>query len=229
MPFAFVRGNPDNLTSGANASMGDIQGPLYDIRDYLNTGLIADLTSSGLLFLGEIRWIGISAPPALWLPANGAAVSRATFSRLFPAIGTVYGVGDGVNTFNVPPIAGRAVIGAGAGAGLTARTAGQQIGEELHQLLSTESGVPGNGSVVNAPDHQHGSSVDNPTNLHTSGGGVFQYNLAAGTDSLGAWVSTPITKPAGAHGHALTAKNADNGHNTMQPSVVIPAYVYAGA
>src|SRR5262245_6641542 len=36
MPFDFTSGNPDNLTGGGPARMQDIQGPLYDIRAYLN-------------------------------------------------------------------------------------------------------------------------------------------------------------------------------------------------
>lgn len=37
-----------------------------------------------------------------WLACNGAAVSRTTYSDLFDAIGTSYGVGDGSTTFNLP-------------------------------------------------------------------------------------------------------------------------------
>lgn len=44
--FAYTTGNPANLTSGANASMGDIQGPLNDLRTFLNSqGL--DFTNIG--------------------------------------------------------------------------------------------------------------------------------------------------------------------------------------
>lgn len=37
MTFIYARGNPDNLVSGVPANMGDIQGPFYDVRDYLNS------------------------------------------------------------------------------------------------------------------------------------------------------------------------------------------------
>ena len=36
------------------------------------------------------------------LKANGAAISREAYADLFASIGTNYGVGDGVNTFNLP-------------------------------------------------------------------------------------------------------------------------------
>lgn len=40
------------------------------------------------------------------LKCNGAAISRSAYSELFAAIGTTYGAGDGVNTFNVPDARG---------------------------------------------------------------------------------------------------------------------------
>jgi len=41
-------------------------------------------------------------PPAGWLLCDGQAVSRAAFAALFSIIGTLYGVGDGSTTFNLP-------------------------------------------------------------------------------------------------------------------------------
>lgn len=46
----------------------------------------------------------------LWLPCDGRAVSRKTYTRLFKKIGTTFGVGDGSTTFNAPDLRGRAVI-----------------------------------------------------------------------------------------------------------------------
>lgn len=37
-----------------------------------------------------------------YLACNGAAVSRTTYAALFAVIGTTFGVGDGVTTFNLP-------------------------------------------------------------------------------------------------------------------------------
>lgn len=52
-----------------------------------------------------------SAVPAGWLICGGQAVSRSTYSRLFAAIGTTYGIGDGSTTFNVPDCRGRGIAG----------------------------------------------------------------------------------------------------------------------
>lgn len=49
--------------------------------------------------------------PTGWLKANGAAVSRTAYSDLFAAIGTAWGAGDGVNTFNLPDLRGEFIRG----------------------------------------------------------------------------------------------------------------------
>jgi len=43
-----------------------------------------------------------AAPPVGWFLCDGQEVSRVGFAALFAAIGTLYGVGDGSTTFNVP-------------------------------------------------------------------------------------------------------------------------------
>jgi microcystin-dependent protein len=44
--------------------------------------------------------------PAGWLLCDGRAVSRTTYARLFGAIGTAWGQGDGSSTFNLPDLRG---------------------------------------------------------------------------------------------------------------------------
>lgn len=52
--------------------------------------------------VGFVELFGGTVAPASWLKCDGAAVSRTTYVDLFTAIGTIYGAGDGSNTFNVP-------------------------------------------------------------------------------------------------------------------------------
>ncbi|MGM9562125.1 MAG: tail fiber protein [Phascolarctobacterium sp.] len=49
--------------------------------------------------------------PEGYLPCNGAAVSRTTYDNLFNVIGTLYGEGDGINTFNLPDLTDRFLEG----------------------------------------------------------------------------------------------------------------------
>jgi len=69
---------------------------------------------------------------------DGSAVSRTTYADLFAICSTSYGVGDGSTTFNLPDLRGRAVLGEGTGSGLTARSLGDNGGEEDHVILEAE-------------------------------------------------------------------------------------------
>ena len=53
-----------------------------------------------------VAFFARSTAPTGWLKANGAAVSRTAYADLFAAIGTTFGPGDGVNTFNLPDLRG---------------------------------------------------------------------------------------------------------------------------
>jgi microcystin-dependent protein len=56
--------------------------------------------------IGAIAFFGLNTAPAGWLKANGALVSRTTYSSLFAVIGTTYGAGDGSTTFALPDMRG---------------------------------------------------------------------------------------------------------------------------
>lgn len=58
-------------------------------------------------YVGMIGHFAGTVAPTGWLVADGQAVSRTTYNRLFNAIGTLYGDGDGSTTFNVPNLVGR--------------------------------------------------------------------------------------------------------------------------
>ena len=56
--------------------------------------------------LGEIKQFACEASglDANHLPCDGRALNRGTYSDLFSLIGTIWGSGDGVSTFNIPLI-----------------------------------------------------------------------------------------------------------------------------
>lgn len=62
---------------------------------------------------GVILTFGGSTVPEGFLLCNGAAISRTTYAKLFAAIGTLYGAGDGATTFNLPDMRDRFAEGAG--------------------------------------------------------------------------------------------------------------------
>lgn len=60
---------------------------------------------------GTIMGWGGSTAPEQWVICDGTAVSRSTYSALYAAIGTTYGIGDGTTTFNLPDLRGRIPVG----------------------------------------------------------------------------------------------------------------------
>jgi microcystin-dependent protein len=154
---------------------------------------------------GAIIMYGAAAAPTGWLLCDGAAVSRATYADLFANIGTTWGVGDGATTFNVPDMRGKAPIGQGTGAGLTARVIGNAaIGEENHLLSQAE--MPSHTHIQNAHNHNYDKTG-------------WTINGTAGASEAGNF-STTATATTNA-----TATNQNTGgggtHNNMQPSAVV--------
>lgn len=55
---------------------------------------------------GAVSYFAMNTPPSGWLKANGAQISRTTYSALFANIGTTYGAGNGSTTFTLPDLRG---------------------------------------------------------------------------------------------------------------------------
>jgi microcystin-dependent protein len=114
--------------------------------------------------------------PAGWLICDGAEVSRAEYPALFGAIGATWGAGNGSTTFRVPDLRGRAPIGAGTGAGLTARPLGAVGGSENmayttdQATTNTPTATTRLASAVNVPDNSDPDAV-NPVKVYASGSG----------------------------------------------------------
>lgn len=94
--------------------------------------------------IGSIVIYGANLPatPDI-LACDGASYLRSDYPDLFAAIGTVWGAVD-ISHFNVPDLRSRGIVGAGQGAGLSLRTAGQTFGEENHTL-----------TIAEMPTHNH--------------------------------------------------------------------------
>ena len=68
---------------------------------------------SELYYIGDIKVSLQSENHADWLLCDGQAVSRSEYADLFNLIGTHFGVGDGINTFNIPDYRGKFLRGLG--------------------------------------------------------------------------------------------------------------------
>lgn len=117
---------------------------------------------------GTISTTASSTIPNGWLLCDGTAVSRTTFATLFSVVGVTYGVGDGVTTFNLPDLQGRAILGVGSGAGLTPRSLGDSGGDETddhNHSISFNTGIPGLNVTVD--QNLDGSTISVGANNHT--------------------------------------------------------------
>jgi microcystin-dependent protein len=99
------------------------------------------LSVTGSNDVGMVSAFALNTPPNGWLRCNGAAVSRTTYSRLFAAIGTTYGAGDGSTTFTLPDLRGQFLRGHDAGANVDPGRAfgsaqGDTLASHAHPLLS---------------------------------------------------------------------------------------------
>jgi hypothetical protein len=82
---------------------------------------VSSIILTGMIYMGEDQ--GNS------LECNGAEISRITYARLFAKIGTIYGVGDGSTTFNLPNYSNRVARGIGS---LIALGESQEDAYKLH-------------------------------------------------------------------------------------------------
>jgi microcystin-dependent protein len=130
---------PTNQSDASDDTLSTRLQQHSDAISAVEAWLLANITSltepSGVIK----AFAGTSATvPSGYLLCDGTAYSRTTYSTLYAAIGVTFGAGDGSTTFNVPDGQGRALIGAGAGSGLTNRVLASKIGEETHQLSTAE-------------------------------------------------------------------------------------------
>ena len=164
---------------------------------------------TGLIPAGTIMGWASSRIPTGCLRCDGAAYSRTAYSRLFTEIGTTWGAGDGVNTFNVPDLRRRFPLGVGSsGFGLTTnegRAEGNRSPDHYHDVSASgyqsgeTSGAGGHGhglggTVVNAINGAD-SALAIPT---TGGGGVFNVSgVGDHTHSFGGGISVSGTTSGG--------------------------------
>lgn len=224
--FAYSSGNPANLTSGANASMADIKGPLDDLKTYLNganldstniatngvaLAQLAAAVQAALVPAGSLLATGAAAAPTGYLLCDGSAVSRSTYADLFTAIGTTYGAGNGSTTFNVPDLRGRVPVGVDGAAGrLTANDAlGNSAGEETHALVTGELAT-----------HLHAFGASAPVQAPVLATGT--WSLTSIKEGGGAGVTVATPSDSSLVNSTGTANNGSGtAHNNMQPYQIV--------
>ena len=87
--------------------------------------------------IGSVIPFAGSAAPTGYLIADGAEISRTTYSDLFAVIGTTYGVGDGSTTFALPNLKGKVPVGKNASE-TEFDALGETGGAKTHTLTTAE-------------------------------------------------------------------------------------------
>ncbi|MCW3478957.1 tail fiber protein [Neisseriaceae bacterium JH1-16] len=106
---------------------------------------------------GEVCHYAGASVPVGWLKANGAAVSRSTYAALFAALGTQFGAGDGVNTFNLPDLRGEFLRALDDGRSVDAgRALGSAQGDAIRNITGNVGYLDGGASGAFAGGAQTG-------------------------------------------------------------------------
>ncbi len=106
-----------------------------------NLGVFSAMETRQMAPPGMVAYFARGSVHAGWLKANGAAVSRTAYADLFAVIGTVYGAGDGFNTFNLPDLRGEFLRGWDDARGVDAgRALGSWQADELREHSHTPVG-----------------------------------------------------------------------------------------
>lgn len=135
IPTAGIRDGAVTSSKIANGAIGTNQ-LASDVSISVPTGTI-------LSFAGNTA-------PNNFLICNGQQVSRTTYANLFSIIGTIYGIGDGLSTFNVPNLQNLFMVGAGG-----TYPIGTTGGSSTTTLVSS-----------NIPPHSHTVSITDPGHNH---------------------------------------------------------------
>jgi microcystin-dependent protein len=148
--------------------------------------------------LGSIMLFAGNFAPRGFALCQGQLLSIAQNQALFAILGTTYG-GDGVATFGLPDLRGRAPIGAGQGQGLSSIILGQIGGKENVSLTLNNLPAHNHTCVVTvkaASDGRPGSDTPAGQALD-SGSGKTLYSGATPDTPMAAGMATAQLAPSG--------------------------------
>lgn len=186
-----------NASDSADAAAGSAQSAANSAIEAANSAAAAQLS----IPTGAVIPFAGSSAPSGWLLCYGQEVSRATYSELFAAIGTTYGVGDGSTTFELPDLRGRVPAGKDDMGGTAAS-----------RLTDSGTGNPGiDGATLGAA-----GGADRHT-LTTAQMPAHTHNAPAG----GAGSSAFTADGSGGDLIATDSQGGDEAHPNVQPTIVL--------
>lgn len=118
--------------------------------------------------VGSVSAFAMPTAPTGWLVCDGSAVSRTEYADLFAAIGTIWGDGDGVSTFNLPDLRGEFVRGFDDGRGVDA---GRVFASAQADAIDEHYHLEGYATNYSSHPSTFGSEVNGATRQTTDGNG----------------------------------------------------------
>lgn len=238
--LAYRKGDPDSTPSapGADAAWAaSVKLATITVgasTPNIESGDVADNRKEAVLAtgrpVGEMTMTAASATPTGWLECDGSAVSRSTYARLFAAIGTSYGAGDGSTTFKLPDMRDRFPAGAG-----TSYSRGSTGGEAEHTLTTAETPSHSHAKgtlAISGGTHDHDVMSDQYQNFDGGAGGTILGVTGIKPDGSGPEDRTGTTESAG-HSHTVSGSTASVGsgdaHENRPPYLGVRFIIFAAA
>jgi microcystin-dependent protein len=163
--------------ASVNAALADAAQPFDNLQPslavtelMLSHGDFPSFGESGQALGGTLGFVydfAGSFLPGTTLAANGQVFPVGQNNALFALLGKTYG-GDAISTYALPDLHGKAIIGAGAGTGLTPRALGAAVGSPTASLTSPQVPAPG-ASAASQPYNTMQPSLPLQTLIATSG------------------------------------------------------------
>ncbi|SCW45351.1 phage tail protein [Ancylobacter rudongensis] len=163
-------------------------------------------------YFGEIRLFAGDYAPDGWLLCDGRVLRISEYEILFSLIGTLWG-GDGNQTFKLPDLRGRVVIGSGTGVGLAPRSIGEAGGEETVRLYAHAM-----------PGHTHALKVSQgpaTTNVPTNAVFAATRSPTAPTGREGLAYCKQVNDDRTLAAETITSVGGDQPHFNVMPSLAL--------
>ena len=106
--------------------------------------IVSDTPQDLMPYIGDVKTSTRSANHGNWFLCDGQAISRTTYATLFSIIGTNFGAGDGVTTFNLPDYRGKFLRGLGGDSAADIYTT---QAEGLPNITGSATGAGGTGYI----------------------------------------------------------------------------------
>ena len=184
-----------------------------------SSGVPAFSTVNAVNPAGAIIMYGAASAPTGYLKCDGSNVNRVTYSDLFTAIGTTYGIGDGSLTFGIPNLESRFPIGYDGGSSYALAGTGGAI-TDTPTLSGTNAGT----AITEAqmPSHTHDSWGSGwPTGTWTGGTGTTQSSVTQGSGSLVSTSTLRTLATGSGNTHTHTWTGTSTAVDTVPPYLVV--------